>query len=162
MSRNKRALIILLAGALLPFFLANWTAFLEEINPAPLALGFLLLICLANILLRFTVQELLLFTLIMVPFLYSSLRFFSGLLSTGAFLLVLRCGLALVFYRLILSFLESTRPAAARTALGIVTSIAVPILWSVLLLDQTILFSLSLPAISGVFLYYLRGLKDRG
>jgi hypothetical protein len=162
MGRSKRALTILLAGALLPFFLANWTAFLEEINPAPLVLGFLLLVCLTNVLLRFTVQELLLFALIMVPFLYSSLRFFSGLPSPGAFLLVLRCGLALAFCRLILSFLESIRPAAARTALGIVASIAVPVLWSVLLLDQSILFSLSLPAVSGVFLYYLRGLKDRG
>ena len=162
MSRSKRALIILLAGALLPFFLANWMAFLEEITPAPLVLGFLLLVCLANISLRLTVQELLLFTLIMVPFLFSSLRFFSGLPSTYTFWLALRCGLALSFYRLILSFLESIRQAAVRTTLGIFTSVTVPILWSTLLLDQTILFSLSLPAISGVFLYYLRRLKDRG
>ena len=162
MSRNKRVLTILLSGALLPLFLVNWTSFSWEIAPAPVALGFLLLVSLAGMSLRFTADELLLFTLIMVPFLYSTLHFFSGLPSVNAYLIVLRCVLALIFYHLVVSLFEPIRSRGVKTALGIAASVVVPLLWSGLLLEQTILISLALPAVCGLLLYYLRELKHRG
>ena len=162
MSRTKRILTILLSGALLSLFLVNWTSYSGDINPAPVALVFMLLINLVTMFLGFTPYELIVFTLIMVPFLYSTLHFFSGLPSVTAYLLVLRCILALIFCRLIVSFFEPIQPKGARTTLRIATSLAVPILWSEFLLDQTILIAIALPAVSGLLLYYLRELKNRG
>ena len=162
MSRNKRVLTILLSGALLSLFLIDWTLFPVKIGTAPVALGFLLLVSLSAVSLRFSACEILLFTLVMTPFLYNTLHFFSGLLPRDAYFVVLRCGLALIFYRLIVSFLESIRSRNLKIALLIATSIAVPLLWSELLLEQTILISLALPALCGLLWYYLRELKHRG
>ena len=162
MSRNKRVLTLLLSGALLSLFLIDWALFTVEIGTAPVALGFLLLVSLTALSLGFTAYEMLLFTLVMTPFLYGTLHFFSGLLPWDAYFIVLRCLLALLFYRLIVSFLGSIRSRSLKTALLIATSVAVPLLWSELLLEQTVLISLALPALSGLLWYYLRELKHRG
>jgi hypothetical protein len=161
MSRNKRITIILLAGLFLLLLLLNWTHFQGDFDPRHIGFPFLLLSCLLHFLISFTALEFLVFTLTMVPGLYSLFHFHAGLLPGAAYLLVLRCGLALVLYFLIVAFSEYFRHRLAKKVFRLFVSVCVPILWALFLLERNIVFSLSLILFTGVSWYYLRSYEKR-
>ena len=161
MSRNKRIAVITLTCCLLIPLLMNWAPIQEDLNPVYIGVGFLLPVCLLHLLISFTAMEFLVFFLILVPGLYSLFHFHAGLLPGTAYILVLRCALAIIFCFLVLLFSRYIRPGMANKVFRLFTGICVPILWAVVLLEQNILFSLSIILFTGVSWYYLRSYKQR-
>ncbi len=156
MSLNKRIVTILLAGLFLLLLLPNWSSALRDLDPDLTTFAFLLLVGLLNVLVPFSAPELSLFTLVMVPVLYTAFHFLSGLPVADTLVLIVRCCLALVFYFIISSLLKYLKDGAGKTILLLTGAPVITAVWTFLLVPQTILLSLSLPLIAGLLLYYLK------
>jgi hypothetical protein len=162
MSLIKRILPILPALLLLIFVAPNWGSSLRDLDPIPVVLPVLLTLTLLCYLARFETGDLLTVLILTVPALFVTLHGLCGLTAGQAYLMILQGTLATIFYFLVSLLIETYGSGRAASISRLLAAFGVANLWSFVLLERSILFSLSLTILAGLLLLYRRSLERDG
>jgi hypothetical protein len=161
MSRNKRILTVVLGALFLLVLLPEWSPARQQVSPAYLGLGLLLLLCLLEFLSPFRPAELLLFSLVLLPMVYMAFQLFSELASGRALLLGVECLLALSLAHFLAALARLLLKGPTRASVRLLVLLSVPALFAFVLLEASPLVSVALPALAGAVFYYARSARAR-
>ena len=162
MNRIKRMGAMVPAVVLLLVVAPDWWSSPRDYNPIPVVLGFLLALCLLFYLVRFTAAEVAVVTITTAPALYLIFHGLCGSTVAEACLLVARLALALALYFLISSIIDTFASKSTTSILRLLAALCIPFLWTVVLVRQSVFFSLFLTILTALLWVYRRSSKNRG